>query len=68
MQHLHEDPESHNQQPLLISNSNLEIQQEITLKIMQTPCGHKYHPSCLKQWLEIKLECPSCRKVIPSVD
>lgn len=67
MQHLHEDPESQNQQPLLVSNNSDNLQ-EISLKIMQTPCGHKYHPYCLKKWLEIKLECPSCRKVIPSVE
>ena len=67
MQHLHEDPDSLNQQPLLISDHSENLQ-EITIKIMQTPCGHKYHPTCLKKWLEIKLECPSCRKVIPSVE
>ncbi|KAJ3437227.1 dsc e3 ubiquitin ligase complex subunit [Anaeramoeba flamelloides] len=32
---------------------------------MITPCNHLYHKNCLAHWLEIKLECPSCRAVIP---
>ena len=31
-----------------------------------TPCGHIYHRECLKDWLDIKLECPSCRAQCPS--
>lgn len=35
---------------------------------MRTPCGHKYHPSCLKTWMRRKLECPFCRASIPALD
>ncbi|CAI2385243.1 unnamed protein product [Moneuplotes crassus] len=35
---------------------------------MKTPCGHKYHPSCLKAWMRRKLECPFCRTSIPALD
>lgn len=34
---------------------------------MVTPCGHKFHPSCLKNWMDVKLTCPTCRKNIPPV-
>ena len=37
-------------------------------EFMKTPCGHKYHPKCLRKWMEIRMECPSCRQVIPPVD
>eukprot|EP00818_Percolomonas_sp_WS_P010408 CAMPEP_0117441696 /NCGR_PEP_ID=MMETSP0759-20121206/3766_1 /TAXON_ID=63605 /ORGANISM="Percolomonas cosmopolitus, Strain WS" /LENGTH=635 /DNA_ID=CAMNT_0005233555 /DNA_START=1264 /DNA_END=3171 /DNA_ORIENTATION=- len=30
-----------------------------------TPCNHLYHEECLKHWMEVKLECPSCRSTIP---
>ncbi|CDW79697.1 ring-finger-containing ubiquitin ligase [Stylonychia lemnae] len=35
---------------------------------MKTPCNHKYHVQCLKKWMEIRLECPSCRQVIPELE
>lgn len=25
-------------------------------------CGHKYHPSCLLEWLKNKVNCPMCRR------
>ena len=28
---------------------------------MVTPCEHVFHADCLQQWMEIKMECPSCR-------
>ena len=30
-----------------------------------TPCMHVFHASCLDQWLDIKLECPTCRRELP---
>lgn len=35
---------------------------------MQTPCSHKYHVSCLLNWMSIKMECPTCRYQLPSVE
>lgn len=35
--------------------------------LMITPCGHKFHPSCLKSWMEVKLTCPTCRYTIPPI-
>jgi len=32
---------------------------------MKTPCGHWFHTNCLSDWLEIKLECPTCRTTLP---
>lgn len=32
---------------------------------MLTPCGHYYHPACLQRWMEVKMECPTCRALLP---
>ena len=32
---------------------------------MFMPCGHIYHPDCLKPWLETKNTCPVCRFDLP---
>jgi len=34
-------------------------------KVMQTPCLHKFHSPCLLNWMTIKMECPTCRTVLP---
>ena len=31
---------------------------------MKTPCGHVFHSDCLENWLNQKMECPSCRQEI----
>ena len=36
-------------------------------KCFKTPCSHYYHKQCLLQWMEQKMECPSCRKQLPPV-
>lgn len=70
---LHEEPQEtlpSQEQPLLNNSHNdLRINQKtVKKKIMKTPCEHKFHIPCLKKWLEIKLECPTCRMAIPSLE
>lgn len=68
---LHENPDSQPTDPLLSRNEenlNLNIPKTVKVKIMKTPCDHLYHIPCLKKWLEQKLECPTCRKVIPALE
>ena len=33
--------------------------------VYKTPCGHIFHESCLKNWINLKPECPSCRGALP---
>jgi len=33
---------------------------------MITPCDHVFHAECLMQWLDVKLECPTCRRALPA--
>lgn len=37
-------------------------------QIMKTPCNHKFHVGCLVQWMEIKMECPTCRSALPVLE
>ncbi|KAK4784005.1 hypothetical protein SAY86_018373 [Trapa natans] len=32
---------------------------------MVTPCDHFFHPGCLQRWMDIKMECPTCRRPLP---
>jgi len=34
---------------------------------MLPPCDHIFHRQCLEQWMEVKLECPICRKTLPPI-
>jgi len=32
-----------------------------------TPCNHKFHRACLEQWMDVKMECPTCRMILPPI-
>jgi len=32
---------------------------------MVAPCGHCFHPPCLQRWMDVKMECPTCRRPLP---
>ena len=34
---------------------------------MLAPCDHLFHKECLVQWMEVKMECPICRKALPTI-
>ncbi|KAJ3426152.1 dsc e3 ubiquitin ligase complex subunit 1 [Anaeramoeba flamelloides] len=54
------DPESDNTCVICMFEIDIENQE-----YMITPCNHLFHKNCLTHWLDIKLECPTCRTVIP---
>ena len=55
---LNSDASSHSlNEPTNRNNVNYKRATEF----MRTPCGHRYHPHCLRKWMEIRLECPFCR-------
>lgn len=35
--------------------------------LMITPCQHIFHSPCLLRWAETKMECPTCRAVLPQI-
>lgn len=41
---------------------------DVTLRsndCMVTPCEHFFHSGCLQRWMDIKMECPTCRRPLP---
>ncbi|EER04573.1 zinc finger protein, putative [Perkinsus marinus ATCC 50983] len=32
-----------------------------------TPCDHIFHAGCLEQWMDVKMECPTCRGELPAM-
>ncbi len=32
---------------------------------MLTPCNHFFHSKCLHRWMDVKMECPTCRRMLP---
>ena len=32
---------------------------------MVTPCNHFFHQECLERWMDVKMECPTCRGALP---
>jgi len=37
-------------------------------RTMHTPCGHMFHEDCLVNWMNIKMECPTCRSGLPLLE
>lgn len=33
--------------------------------VQVTPCDHIFHARCLQRWMDIKMECPTCRRSLP---
>jgi hypothetical protein len=32
-----------------------------------TPCGHLFHTQCLSEWMNLRQECPLCRRELPPI-
>jgi len=32
---------------------------------MVAPCDHRFHSRCLSRWMAVKMECPTCRRLLP---
>lgn len=43
-----------------------EIDPEDARRVV-TPCNHKFHRACLTQWMDVKMECPTCRMTLPPI-
>lgn len=64
------DPEGHEIEPDLenaapVDLTEVEMEARLNKEFMLTPCGHHYHSVCIKKWIDIRRECPTCRAVIP---
>lgn len=52
----------------LINLANKLKEHSHKTSFMRTPCQHIFHSQCLEKWLELKNECPYCRKKIPPLE
>ncbi|KAF8669511.1 hypothetical protein HU200_051314 [Digitaria exilis] len=34
-------------------------------RLQVAPCEHIFHSGCLQRWMDIKMECPTCRRALP---
>lgn len=41
---------------------------EIGEGLCTLPCGHFFHESCIRPWLEENNTCPTCRTMLPTSD
>ncbi|KAJ7565512.1 hypothetical protein O6H91_02G063600 [Diphasiastrum complanatum] len=48
----------------VICMATVDIGQRST-DCMVTPCDHFFHAGCLQRWMDIKMECPTCRRPLP---
>ena len=41
------------------------VEFEVINARMVTPCNHFFHTECLTRWMDVKMECPTCRGALP---
>lgn len=44
-----------------------ELAPEESAQHVVTPCDHHFHRACLDQWMDVKMECPTCRMELPPI-
>jgi len=44
----------------------VEIEPEAARHVT-APCKHRFHRRCLEQWMDVKMECPTCRAALPPI-
>lgn len=37
----------------------------LLIRLQVTPCDHFFHSGCLQRWMDVKMECPTCRRPLP---
>jgi uncharacterized protein YhhL (DUF1145 family) len=62
----HRKVEDSANQPIdcVICMTTIDLTQR-TSEYMVAPCEHIFHSGCLQRWMDIKMECPTCRRSLP---
>ncbi|KAI3802253.1 hypothetical protein L1987_30383 [Smallanthus sonchifolius] len=58
------DPASNRATDCVICMTAIDLTQRPN-DCMVTPCDHFFHSGCLQRWMDIKMECPTCRRSLP---
>ncbi|WOL07699.1 transmembrane E3 ubiquitin-protein ligase 1-like [Canna indica] len=53
-----------NQVDCVICMTGIDLTQRSN-EYMVAPCDHCFHTGCLQRWMDIKMECPTCRRSLP---
>ncbi|GMJ13070.1 FLYING SAUCER 1 [Hibiscus trionum] len=59
------DPETNHTTDCVICMTSIDLTQR-SRDCMVTPCDHFFHSGCLQRWMDIKMECPTCRRSLPT--
>ncbi|KAB2091118.1 hypothetical protein ES319_A03G168900v1 [Gossypium barbadense] len=59
------DPEANHAIDCVICMTSIDLTQR-SRDCMVTPCDHFFHSGCLQRWMDIKMECPTCRRSLPT--
>ncbi|KAL5196501.1 hypothetical protein ABZP36_000013 [Zizania latifolia] len=62
----HRKVEDNTNQPIdcVICMTTIDLTQRAS-EYMVAPCEHIFHSGCLQRWMDIKMECPTCRRSLP---
>ncbi|KAK4743393.1 hypothetical protein SAY87_001394 [Trapa incisa] len=58
------DQNSNHAPDCVICMTSIDVNQHPN-ECMVTPCDHFFHRGCLQRWMDIKMECPTCRRPLP---
>ncbi|XWS63427.1 hypothetical protein CRYUN_Cryun06bG0096400 [Craigia yunnanensis] len=58
------DPDTNHATDCVICMTAIDLTQR-SRDCMVTPCDHFFHCGCLQRWMDIKMECPTCRRSLP---
>ncbi|CAO2814445.1 unnamed protein product [Amaranthus hypochondriacus] len=58
------DQDGHRTTDCVICMTSIDLS-ERSNDCMVTPCDHFFHSGCLQRWMDIKMECPTCRRSLP---
>ncbi|XVF66809.1 hypothetical protein PTKIN_Ptkin10aG0067400 [Pterospermum kingtungense] len=58
------DPDRNHSTDCVICMTAIDLTQRSS-DCMVTPCDHFFHSGCLQRWMDIKMECPTCRRSLP---
>ncbi|KAE8673015.1 RING/U-box superfamily protein isoform 2 [Hibiscus syriacus] len=59
------DTETNHTTDCVICMASIDLTQR-SRDCMVTPCDHFFHCGCLQRWMDIKMECPTCRRSLPT--
>ena len=51
----------------VVCMSEIELKPADKKSTVITPCGHLFHNQCLAEWMNLRQECPLCRRELPPI-